>query len=193
MKSTIRQAAALALMLVARSPENAQSQTSGFLNGIGYGFAGGAFGLAATANATCQGSDFICIPGEMVVATLGGGLLGIILGSTVSSRANRTVAEGRPLGGGHLAAVTVGTVLGGATLGLIVGGVLTNPDGEGTIFGSDQQTLTIMALAGGTLGFLGLRRNWNRLTGVGGRPLLLEAEPLALVHGRPGLVLHARF
>lgn len=187
MRCSIRHLAALAVMLVF-APADAYPQSSRFLNALGYGIVGGSLGLAATANATCTG-EFICIPGEMVAATLGGTVLGLVLGANVASTANRTVAEGRPVSGGRLAALSFGTVVGGATLGLLVGAVLTNPSGEGTILGSDEQTLSILALAGGTLGVLQLRRNWGRLTGA----VAVEVNPLATVHGRPGVVVRARF
>lgn len=186
MRRSIRRVALLAAILVL-VPSDAYPQSSRLLNALGYGFTGGSLGLAATANATCTG-EFICIPGEMVAATLGGTVLGLILGANAASTANRAVAEGRPVGAGRLAALSFGTVVGGATLGLLAGAVLTNPSGEGTILGSDEQTLTILALAGGTIGFLQLRRNWSRLTGTG-----LEVNPVAVVHGRPGVVLRLRF
>ncbi len=188
MRDPIRRVAALALTLAVLFPAAASPQSSRFLNALGYGITGGSLGLAATANATCTG-EFICIPGEMVAATLGGTVLGLVLGSRVASGANRAVAEGRPVSGGRLAALGFGTVVGGATLGLLVGAVLTNPSGEGTILGTDEQTLSILALAGGTLGVLQLRRNWGRLTGGG----VLDVSPLATVHGRPGVVVRARF
>jgi hypothetical protein len=189
MKRSIRSAAALTLLVAALSPADAHSQNSRFLNALGYGFAGGSLGLAATANAPCSGDGFICIPTATVAATLGGTVLGLVLGTNVASTANRTVAEGRPVGGGRLAALSFGTVVGGATVGLLVGAILTNPAGEGTFLGSDEQTLSILALAGGTLGFLQLRRNWSRFTGSA----VVEVDPLVPIHGRPGVVLRLRF
>jgi hypothetical protein len=189
MQRSIRSAAALTLLVTALSPADADSQSSRFLNAVGYGFTGGSLGLAATLGVSCPDGGIVCVPGEMVAATLGGTVLGLILGWNVASTANRMVAEGRPVGGGRLAALSFGTVVGGAALGLLAGGLLINPEGAGTALGSDEQTLSILAFAGGTPGFLQLVRNWSRLTGSA----VVQVNPLVTVHGRPGVVLRLHF
>ncbi len=173
----------LALALV---PRPGAAQASVFLNAVGYGVSGATFGALATSNATCEG-DFICIPTVTVFATLGGGVLGSIIGGAAASKANRQVAEGHAVGSGRLGAISVGTVLGGAMVGLIASSVLIKPEGAGTILGSDEQTAAIFAIAGAGLAVLQLHRNWGRLTGAE-----VEARP-AIVEGRPGVVAHIRF
>jgi hypothetical protein len=186
MRCSIRLAAALAFILASLSPGDAHPQSSRLLNALGYGLVGGSIGLGATVYA-CGAA----CPGEPLAATLGGSVFGLILGTHVASTADLTVAEGRPVGDAHLAALGFGTVVGGAALGLIAGiagAGLIHDAGEGSSFGSHERTLAILALAGGTLGFLQLRRNWGRLTATG-----VEVTPLATVHGRPALVLQLRF
>jgi hypothetical protein len=184
----IRRTASLVATLVMIAPSPAQAQSSRALNTLGYGATGAVAGALATADATCDGPGFVCIPSVAVAATLGGLVVGAIIGNTLSSRANRTVAAGRPVGGGHLTALSVGTVLGGATVGLVAGSLLINPTGEGTLLGSDEQTLTLLTLAGATLGVLHLRRNWGRLTGTS-----IEVQPALFTNGRPGVVARFRF
>ena len=195
MKSATLVAILVTVAVVPLAPGSVRAQSSRVLNALGYGMLMGSLGLAATANATCEGADFICIPPQTVAATLGGAALGLALGARMSTAANRAVAEGRRVQGAHLAGLSVGTVLGGATLGLVAGALLVNPTGEGTILGSDEQTLTLLALAGGTLGVLHLRRSWPRLTGATGAPdpTLFDVNPVALVHGRLGMTARIRF
>ena len=188
MRRAILRTAALVATAAALAATPSRSQSSRFLTGLGYSIPGGAVGLAATANATCTGPGFICIPGEMVVATLGGAILGMTIGSKLSSTANRAVGEGRPVGGAHLTALSVGTVLGGATLGLIASAVMINGDGAGTLLGSDEQTARLFALAGATFGVLHLRRNWGRLTGTS-----VELQPTVFRSGQPGVVARLLF
>ncbi len=184
----IRRTASLVATLLMVATQPVQAQSSRALNALGYGVTGGMAGALVTADAACDGPGFICIPTVAVAATLGGLVLGAVIGGTISERANRTVAAGRPLGGGHLGALSLGTVLGGATVGLVLGGLLINPTGEGTLLGTDEQTITILALAGATLGVLHLRRNWGRLTGTS-----IEVQPALFTNARPGVVARFRF
>jgi len=174
----------LALLL---TPLASAGQASIFLNSVGYGVAGATLGALVTANASCEG-EFICIPTIAVLSTLGGAALGAAIGGKAAASANRDVAEGRIVGSGHLAAVTVGTVLGGATVGAVASALLINPEGEGTLLGSDGQTFTILTLAGTGLAVLNLRRTWGRLTGV-----QVEARPAIVGDGQPGVVARIRF
>lgn len=178
----------LALLLLCLSaPTPSRAQASRGLNALGYGAVGAAVGVAATANASCEGSGFICIPPETVLATIGGGLVGTILGSRLASGANAAVDEGRPLSSAHVAGITVGTLLGGATLGAIVSIPFISPDGEGTIFGSDEQTLGILMAAGAALGASHLWRHWGELTGGG-----LAVRPGIMPDGQPGVAARLR-
>lgn len=176
-----------ALVALVLAPLPSAGQASVFLNSLGYGVAGATLGALATANASCEG-DFICIPTVTVLSTLGGATLGATIGGKTASSANRDVAQGRIVGSGHLAAVTVGTVLGGATVGAIASALLIKPEGEGTILGNDEQTFTILTLAGAGLAVFQLRRTWGRLTGA-----QLEARPAIVGDGQPGVVVRLRF
>lgn len=174
----------LALTLIPFSPGAVEAQSPTFLTGLGYGTVGAVAGAYATRNATCSGSDWICIPGEAVVATLGGLALGAGLGAALSGAANRRVAEGEPLDGAHLAALSVGTVLGGATVGLVLGAALADRTGTNT----STSYAALSALAGATYGIVRLRHGWGLLTGNG-----VELRPAVLDGGRPGLVASLGF
>ncbi len=186
MRSATRNALVIAAAFAILTPAPARSQSLGFLSGLGYATAGGAIGVAATANATCEG--FLCIPDAMVAAMLAGVIGGAITGAAINSSAQRKIDSGKPLGGGHLAALSVGTVLGGATLGAIASGLIVNSDGSGTFLGSDERTFAIMTAAGAGLGVIILRKHWGRLTGRG-----VQARPAILNGGRPGVVASIRF
>ena len=170
------------------TPMPARSQGLGFLNGLGYAMAGGAIGVAATANVGCNGPGWCIVPGAMVAATLGGVLAGAITGYTINSSARRKIDSGQPLGGAHLAAISVGTVLGGAALGAIAGGVLINPSGSGTFLGSDEQTLALLTTVGAGFGVFCLRRHWNELTGRS-----VDVQPAVTRGGRPGVLVSIHF
>lgn len=169
------------------APLPSAGQASVLLNSLGYGVAGATLGALATANASCEG-EFICIPTVTVFSTLGGAALGATLGAKSAKSANRDVAQGRTVGSGHLAAVAIGTVLGGATVGAVASAVLINPDGPGTILGSDEQTFAILTLTGAGLAVLHLRKTWGRLTGA-----QVDARPAIVGDGQPGIVAHIRF
>ena len=172
----------LALSLCA--PLQTGAQASRVLTGVGYGALGMAAGIAATSGSTCEG--FVCIPDEMVVAALIGGGIGTFLGAGAAASANRAVGEGRPVGGGRVAAIAVGTVLGGATLGALASSLLINGEGSGTFLGSDERTVTLFMLAGTALAGLQLRRNWGRLTGR------VDVQPILTMDGRAGLATRVR-
>ena len=174
------------VLLALATPARAQSQVT-LLNATGYGSLGFATGLALTAGAECSG--FVCVPPEMVIASLAGGLTGIIVGAKIARRAEREMEAGEPVS--HLGALSVGTVLGGGVLGLVAGGILIGETGdqfgEGTLFGSDEQTITIFGLAGAGLGVLLLRSRWGDMTGG-----TLEVRP-AIVGGEAGVTARIRF
>lgn len=165
-----------------------EAQAPRFLNILGYGAVGGTAGALATVGAECSGSGFICIPAEFVVATIGGSLVGMIAGNALAGSANRSVQEGGRPGPGTLAALSVGSALGGAAAGVLFGGLLVNGEGSGTFLGSDEQTLLIAGLAGATLGIVQISRRWGVLTG---RPV--EIRPVVEPTGRTGVNLTVRF
>jgi hypothetical protein len=180
MRCSPRVSAVLALMSIALAPAPGEAQASGLLNGAGYAFFGGATGVMATANATCEGG-FICIPAEMVAAGTLGLVAGMAVGIGLSNSANRAVAEGRPVSGGHLTALVVGTMIGSTTLGAIASGVLVDDGVPGGIVGA-------------VWGAHKLGSNWLELTGRhDANGFRLEVTPGAMVHGRPGILLSARF
>jgi hypothetical protein len=181
MRYAPRVPALLALMSIALVPAPGQAQASGLLNGTGYAVLGGTAGLLATANAECEGG-FICIPGETVVATTIGLVAGMAAGLALTSSANRSAEEARPVGGAHMGALVVGTILGGATLGMI-GGAMLPGDGEEVVF--------LGGFIGAGWGVYKLTSTWGELTDSDGRRLVFT--PGAMVHGRPGLLVTARF
>lgn len=179
--------AVLALLhLVLAAPVEAQAPR--FLNILGYGAVGGAAGALATVGAECSGSGFICIPAEFVVATIGGSLVGMIAGNALASSANRAVDEDSRPGSGTLAALSLGSALGGAAVGVLFGGLLIDGEGSGTFLGSDEHTLLITGLAGATLGIVQIARRWGALTGHS-----VEVRPVLDPAGRTGLNLTVRF
>ena len=186
MSRVTRSATGFALSLALLAPSQADAQASQALTGVGYGVAGMALGLAVTSGATCTGG-FMCIPPEVVVG-MGLGLgVGFFGGRALASSANRAVAEGRAVDGGHLGAIVVGTVLGGATVGAVLSSLLINGDGTGTVFGSDERTVALFTLAGAGLGILQLQRNWGALTGR------VEIQPTVGEGWQPGVAARIRF
>lgn len=190
MRTALRGAAVLTLALVAGAtyvtPASAQAST--VLNSLGYGTLGMAIGAAATAGATCQSAELICIPGETIAAVLIGGLAGGALGAGFASSANRRVEDGQPVGGARLAGVVMGTVLGGAVIGGLGSAILINGEGEGTPLGSDEQTVAIFMLGGAAFGVWHLHRNWGALNGAP-----VEVRPAVAPDGQFGLRARLRF
>jgi hypothetical protein len=190
MKTTLRGVAVLSLALVmgATQVAPASGQASTALSSLGYGTLGMVIGAAATAGATCQSADFICIPGETVAAVLIGGLAGGALGAGVASSANHRVEDGRPVGGARLAGVAMGTVLGGAAIGALGSAILVNGEGEGTPLGSDEQTISLFTLGGAAFGVWHLYRNWGALNGAP-----VDVRPVVAPDGHFGLRARLRF
>lgn len=170
------------------TPAPARSQGLGLLNGLGYAAAGGAIGVAASANSGCSGDGWCIVPDAMIPAMLGGVLAGVVTGVAINSSAERKVDHGEPLSGAHLAALSVGAVLGGAALGAVAGAVLIKPQGSGTFLGSDERTLALMSAAGAGLGVFRLHQHWKALTGRS-----VDVRPAVLHGGQPGIVASIHF
>lgn len=179
----------LGLLTLLAGPRPADAQAPRLLTTLGYGAMGATAGGLVTAGAECSGdSGFICIPGEFVVGVIGGGVAGLLLGNALASSANKAVAEGRSVGSGTLTALALGSVAGGALVGLSVGALLINNGESGTVLGSDEQTALVTALAGAGFGVFHLSRRWGALTG---RPM--EVAPSFGTDGRVGVRATARF
>lgn len=121
------------------------------IDAVGYGGLG--FGLGLAVAWDMEGSDF-GPPGTAVAVVGATTAAGIVAGTLIGNRARKTIAEGERLGGGHRGAVIGGVILAGGTLGALAAVPLINAEGEGTALGSDEQTVALMALAGGALGSL---------------------------------------
>ena len=171
MKRPTRYIGALVLALATATPAEAQLT---LLNAAGYGAAGATAGVVATSGIDCSGSGFICIPGEMVVATIGGLLAGVVIGANLGGNASASLERGEAVD--HLGPVVVGTVLGGATIGMMVGSAVAKSD-EPAVF----------AFAGAALAALYLGSRWDEMTGAA-----FEVRP-ALVGGDAGLAARIRF
>lgn len=188
MRYATRKVLIIAAAVTALAPMPARSQSVGLLNGIGYAALGGTLGIAATAGSGCSGSGLCILPDGMIPAMLAGVVLGGIGGAAINSSAQRTISSGEPLSGGQLAALSVGTVLGGAVLGMVAAGALINGDGTGTFLGSDERTAALMTAAGAGFGVFCLHRQWGKLTGRN-----VHVQPAVLNDGRPGVVASIRF
>jgi len=175
--------AVLVIALALLTPPAAEAQASPSLTGLGYGVVGLVAGAYLTAGATCEG--FICIPEETLIAALVGAALGGIGGGALANSANRSVAQGRPVGGGQLGALSFGTVLGGAALGALAGALVLN--GFGSPGGNDEATVAAFTLAGAGLGVLQLSRSWTALTGR------VDVQPTVMRDMRPGVVARVAF
>jgi hypothetical protein len=157
----------------------------GLYDAIGYGGLGLALGLPAFLG--MEGEDFGPHPVALVivgVTTLGGVLGGAALGS----RARRRVAEGREVSRAHRAAALGGVVLAGGMAGALATVPLIMGEGEGTPFGSDEQTITLFVLSGVALGSVFAWKNRGELQG---RPL--TAYPMASAARGPGLGMRLTF
>jgi len=175
--------AVLVIALALLAPPAAEAQASPSLTGLGYGVVGMVAGAALTAGASCDG--FICIPEETVIAALVGAALGGIGGGALANSANRSVAQGRPVGGAELAALSIGTVLGGATLGALTSVLVL--EGLGFPGGADEATVAAFTFAGAGLGVLQLSRSWATLTGR------VDVQPTVTRGMRPGIVARVAF
>lgn len=158
----------LVMSLCASAPVSSQSWSR--INTTGYGVAGAALGLAATAHVECTG--FLCIPVETVAATLGGAVLGAIGGHILGSTADRAVEAGRPLSRLHLVGVGLGTILGGAAMGGSLAILVSDGDP------SFVPMMTIGAAAGSVL----LWQRWDELRGSP-----VEVTPIVTGEGQFGL------
>ena len=73
-------------------------------------------------------------------------------------------------------------------LGAAMSFPLINGEGSGTFVGSDEQTVTVLAVPGSGLGALHVGRRWGELTGT-----RFEIRPTTLDSGRLGVVARLRF
>lgn len=160
----------LILLLGVSIPATAQSNGTsgssdgakwGLIDGLGYGGLGFGLGVAATWN---MESNHFGPPGEALVIIGASTVAGTILGAVVGSRAQRTITAGRSLEGPHRIAVIGGAVTAGGTLGALASIPLIEGQGEGTVFGSDEQTFTLLGLAGGVLGALYVWKHRNEFS-----------------------------
>jgi hypothetical protein len=147
----------LGVSIPAAAQSNATSGSSGgakwgLIDGVGYGGLGFGLGVAATWN--MESDNLVGPPGEALVIIGASTVAGTILGAIVGTRAQRTIAARRSLEGAHRIAVIGGAVTAGATLGALASVPLIKGQGEGTALGSDEQTFTLLVLAGGALGAL---------------------------------------
>jgi hypothetical protein len=142
------------------------------IDGLGYGGLG--FGLGLVAAWDIEGTE-IGPPDEAVALVAVTTAAGIIGGALLGRSANRALAAGRPLGVGHRTAVLAGAVLAGATLGALAAVPLINPEGEGTPLGTDEATVTTLAIAGAAVGSLFALTQARRL--AAGRVELMPSFP----------------
>lgn len=112
---------------------------------------------------------------------------GAVAGAMPGSRAEHAICEGRRLGSAHRAAVAGGAVLAEATLGAVSVVPLINREGEGTFLGSDERTVSLPALTGGTLGFLYVRSKWGQLA-----VRSVSLAPALSANGAFGMQMRAR-
>lgn len=131
------------------------------LDAVGYGGLG--FGLGLVAAADMEG-DGIGPPGSALAVIGATTAAGIVAGAVIGRRGQNRIAEGRPVEGGHRAAVTAGVVMAGATLGALAAVPLVNSEGEGTPLGSDELTVGLTVIAGGVLGSLYAWRHSGELS-----------------------------
>lgn len=165
------------------SPATSQERSAGpkwtFIDAVGYAGLGFGAGLAATWD--LEGSG-LGPPGEalavVAATTLAGGVTGAVLGR----RAESAAARGRRVGGLHRAAVLGGAALAGGTLGALAAAALVNPSVEGTPLGSDEQTVTLLVLAGTGAG---AAYAWSRSEALESRSLAIA--PVFLEGGRRGV------
>ena len=108
-------------------------------------------------------------------------------GVGLRSAEDASVRRGEPVH--NLGAVSVGAILGGAAIGVVVGHKLlgVGDRAPGTILGNDGWTTAILAVVGADLAALYLRSRWGELTGKA-----LEVTP-AIVGGEAGLTARIRF
>ena len=165
----------LAVTLGTATKANAQLT---LLNATGYGVIG--FGAGAGAGALVGGTechgDYFCLPPGMVIGSLAGLVTGIVAGRKMALRADRKVRDGEALTGGHRAALAVGSVIGGAILGVMIGGQV------------EQNTGSIIGMvAGAGLSVRYLRSRWGSFEG-----LPVQVRP-AIVGGEAGVTARIRF
>ena len=146
------------------SPPSSRGAGWGIIDGIGYGGLG--FGVAVAATWDME-SDHFGPPVTALMIIGASTVAGTVLGAVMGSRAQRTVAAGRPLDGAHRVAVIAGGVMAGGTLGALTSAALIQGEGEGTVLGSDEQTFTILVLVGTALSSLYVWRHREELTSGG--------------------------
>lgn len=125
------------------------------LDAIGYSGLG--FGLGLLAAWDMEGTSF-GPPDEAVAVIAASTAAGLLTGAVIGRRAQNAIAQGRRPGGAHRAAALAGVAMAGGTLGALAAVPLINGEGEGTVLGSDEQTITVMMLGGTALGSLYMLR-----------------------------------
>ena len=166
----------------ARQPLIQPSRTWIVADALGYGalgfMAGGAVGIIATSGRDCGFGP--CM--GAVLTALGGGILGSAGGAILGVNAREAAAEGRGITRGPQAAMELGAVVGGLTLGALISSTMINGDGPGTPLGSDEMTFWSLTGAGAVAGgwFVASKRHQLgriRLSpGVGARRYGLNAR-----------------
>jgi len=151
------------------SPENMQAQqplaqpsrTWIVADALGYGslglIAGAVAGIAATSGDDCGIGP--CT--EAGLLALAGGILGSVGGAALAVNARRAAADGRGITRRHQAAMEIGGVIAGLTLGALISSTMINGDGPGTPLGSDEMTFFSLTGAGALAGalFVGTQRH----------------------------------
>jgi hypothetical protein len=120
-------ASAPAVSQINRSPPWRGGAKWGLIDGIGYGGLG--FGIAVAATLDMESNHF-GPPGAALVIIGASIVAGAVLGGVMGSRAQRTVAAGRPLHGAHRVAVVAGGVIAGGTPGALTSAALIKGEGE---------------------------------------------------------------
>jgi hypothetical protein len=161
----------------------------GLLDLLGYGVLGGATGIVIAGTAASGESWDSGTGVALVLGGLAGGLwAGVLVGGEIGARAERAITQGRTISPGHRAAVALGVVLTGATLGAIPAGVLVGRGSEeGTPLGSDEQTIGLLTGAGASLALLYVKAKWSQLAGT-----TVTATPFIREHGQMGLLVRLR-
>lgn len=176
----VRRALATGLcLLLLLGPARADGQSWALVDGLGYGAVGTGVGAMAA-------WDLDYDEGFAVIVLATGA--GIAVGALVGHAADTRLARGEALGSGHQAAVVVGSVLAGTTLGALASAALINGEGEGTFLGSDETTFAALTI-GGTA--LGAAVTWWRRDAL--RPRGVSVSPAVSPEGGAGLRVRVTF
>ncbi len=182
MGTTIRCSTGLAILvaLALGTPATVAAQLT-LLNATGFGTIGMTAGLVAGAvigGTECDG--FICVPPAMAIGGVAGAVVGIASGGTMAGRANRMVRDGEAVTPRHRVALAAGSVIGGAALGAMLGGIVAQG-------GRHEDAANIGMVAGAGVALLYLHSRWSAFKGQG-----VQIRP-AIVGGEAGLTARIRF